>query len=73
MERQIRGSVLNNWLKYVHRQWGTNGLTQCMKSLSLRVGKFSDSQMYDYALVEELTRWISSEKGMDAVRAGGTF
>jgi len=73
VERQIRGSVLNTWLKYVHHQWGTNGLTECLKSLSLRVGKFNDGQMYDYTLVEELTRWISSTKGMKYVRAGGTF
>ncbi len=73
MEHQIRGGVLNNWLKLVHRQWGTNGLAKCIKKLSLPVGKFNDGQMYDDALVEEITRWISSEKGMDQVRAGGTY
>jgi len=73
VERQIRGSVLNTWLKYVHRQWGAGGLSQCIRALSVREGKFKDSKMYDYVLVEELTRWISSEKGMKYVRAGGTF
>jgi hypothetical protein len=73
VERKIRGSVLNNWLKYVHRQWGASGLAQCIQALSVHESKFKDGQMYDYALVEELTQWISSAKGMEHVRAGGTF
>lgn len=72
MDRSVRGSVLNAYLKFVEKKWGKDGLQQCAKDIGLE-GTFKDGEYYRDEYRENLLRWLEREKGLSEVVEGGKF
>ena len=62
MDRSVRGSVLNAYLKFVEKRWGQDGLGQCVKDIGVD-GTFKDGDYYRDDYRENILRWIEREKG----------
>ena len=72
MERRVRGSVMNAYLKYIKKKWGKVGYEQCLRDLGLET-TFKDGEYYHNEIHENILRWISREKGIEYVEEAGKF
>jgi hypothetical protein len=72
MDRSVRGSVLNAYLRFVEKKWGKDGLQQCVKDIGLD-GVFRDGEYYRDEFRENILRWLEREKGQTEVIEGGRF
>ncbi|MCK4718392.1 MAG: hypothetical protein KAT70_06965 [Thermoplasmata archaeon] len=74
MERRIRGSSLNGYLKFIKKKWGTSGMEQCMRDIGIDDMTFKDGHYYQDEVVGNVLRWVHREKGREAVvEAGGSI
>jgi len=71
MERRIRGSVMNGYLKFIKKKWGVEGLTKCKMDVGIDDMEFKDGRYYQDEIVGNVLRWINREKGPEAVKDAG--
>jgi hypothetical protein len=72
MDRNVRGSVLNAYLRFVSKKWGADGVQRCTKDLGLDE-EFKDGQYYRDELRENILRWIERIYGPDHIVEAGKF
>ena len=72
-EREIRGSVINGYLKYVEKTWGKAGLETCKKTIKVADIKIKDGEMYTNKIILELLKWISANYGIEKVKQAGNY
>jgi predicted hydrocarbon binding protein len=72
MERRVRGSVLNAYLKYVRVKWGDGGVKACLKDLGLSE-EFKDGEYYHDEMRENVLRWLSRTKGREYIQDAGRY
>jgi hypothetical protein len=72
VERSVRGSVINAYLRFVEKKWGKAGLEACVKDLGLSV-EIQDGLYYPDAYRENILRWLERTYGRDSVIEGGRF
>ena len=70
-EREIRGSVINGYLKYVEKTWGKDGYKDCLKAAKLDDIKIKDGQRYNHDMLLAIIHWISDTHGVDRMRQAG--
>ncbi len=58
--------------KFITNKWGKGGHQECCKALNFDE-PFKDSNYFSSEIHEGILKWISSEKGLDYVREGGSF
>ncbi|MCD6461388.1 MAG: hypothetical protein J7L61_01440 [Thermoplasmata archaeon] len=71
MAEELRGSVINGYLKYVKKSWGAEGLAALEEETGLDHRKIKDGQFYPREAINKVLLWISSNHGMDRVKRGG--
>ena len=70
-EREIRGSVINGYLKYVEKTWGKDGYEDCRQKAKVSDIKISDGQQYNHDMLLAIIHWISDNHGLERVRQAG--
>ena len=71
IERKIRGSVINGYLKFVEKTWGKDGLENCRRDVKLDGIHLKDGAYFPNAMLLEIIKWISKNHGMEYVRKAG--
>jgi len=69
--REIRGSVINGYLKYVEKTWGEGGLEDCKEKARIHDIKIRDGQQYNHDILIVIIKWIADTHGMPRVRQAG--
>jgi predicted hydrocarbon binding protein len=69
--KQVRGSVINGYLKFVEKTWGKDGLEKCLVDTKLKGIGIKDGAKMPNAMLMEVIGWISRNHGMDYVRKAG--
>ncbi|MBA3045325.1 MAG: hypothetical protein KKH41_08390 [Candidatus Thermoplasmatota archaeon] len=70
-DRQIRGSVINGYLKYVEKTWGKDGYEDCCQKTRINDIKIRDGQQYNHDMLLAIIHWISDTHGAARVRQAG--
>jgi len=73
MERRTRGTVLNGYLKFIKEKWGMSELKVARADMGIDNLDFKDGQYYQDEIIGNVLRWISRNKGEDAVKEAGRF
>jgi hypothetical protein len=72
MERKVRGSVLNSYLKFINKKWGKEGGEQCLRDITWE-GRFVEGMYYPDEIREKILIWIRKEKGEEYIREAGNY
>ena len=70
-ERRLKGGVILGYLDFIKRQWGQEGVDECMNSIDMDIGTLKAEKFYPGKLDEEVLKWISSTKGEEFVKKTG--
>jgi predicted hydrocarbon binding protein len=70
-KREVRGSVINGYLKFVEKTWGKDGIEKCLVDTELKGLHIKDGVLYSYSMVQGVINWISKNYGMQYVRKAG--
>jgi hypothetical protein len=72
-ERQLRGDVINGYLKFVGKSWGSDGLVSCKEAAGIRDKNIVAKEFYDNTIMVNILKWISKTHGMDKVQQAGNY
>jgi len=72
VERSVRGSVINAYLKFVEKKWGQQGLDSCIADLGLAEA-VKDGLYYPDAYRENILRWLERTYGRESIVEAGKF
>ncbi len=72
MERRVRGSVINAYIKYIRTKWGTQGELQFYDETGMDED-FKDGMYYHDELRENILRWIGRIKGPQYIEEAGKY
>ena len=70
-ERRLKGGVIIGYLDFIKRQWGQEGLDQCVGDIKLDADSIMAETFYPSEINDQILRWISREKGMEFVKKTG--
>ena len=70
-DREVRGSVINGYLKYVEKTWGKDGYDYCRQKARVSDIKIRDGQQYPHDMLLSIIHWISDTHGIERVRQAG--
>ena len=71
-ERRLKGGVIIGYLDFVKRQWGQEGVDECINSIDVNdISTLKTETFYSGNLDEEVLKWISRTKGEEFVRKAG--
>jgi len=73
VEKTVKGSVINGYLQFIEKTWGTYGLNQCKDGLKIDDMNIIGGHNYSNDMLLAIIQWISKEKGMEYVRKAGNF
>jgi hypothetical protein len=72
VERLVRGTVINAYLKFIEKKWGQTGLDTCIADLGI-AEQIMDGQYYVDAHRENILRWIERTHGRESIVEAGKF
>ncbi len=70
--KEIRGSIINGYLKFVKKKWGKIGLEECREFVGI-TKKIDDGHFYIDKVKLDILRWIGDEHGEEYVIEAGRF
>ena len=70
-ERRLKGGVILGYLDFVKRQWGQEGLDDCLRYMNFDASLLKAETYYLAEIDERLLKWISQEKGMEFIKKAG--
>ncbi|MFO7619192.1 MAG: hypothetical protein R6W91_06000 [Thermoplasmata archaeon] len=70
-QRQHKGAVILGYLDFIKRQWGQDGLDDCLGSIDMNMDEIKAEFLYDLEFAQPVLEWISAQKGMEYVRKSG--
>ncbi len=62
-DRNVRGSVIHGYLKYIRKIWGQEGLGECLRATKVNPKNIKEGKWYDVKNSEEVLIWIGDNKG----------
>jgi predicted hydrocarbon binding protein len=71
VERKVRGSVINGYLRYVEKNWGKEGVARCRAETKLTGIDIKDGLQYPNAILLAVIKWLSVNYGMAHIRKAG--
>jgi uncharacterized protein (TIGR02265 family) len=71
VDRKVKGSVINGYLKFVEKNWGKDGAERCRKETNLAGIDVKDGISYPNTMLLAVIKWISSNHGPAHVRRAG--
>ena len=72
-EKKLRGSVLNGYLKFIRKKWGSQEFIRCVHHIGVNQEGFKEGDWYEYEYSEKLLFWLAKQKGRDQLEALGRF
>jgi hypothetical protein len=69
-ERKLKGGVLLGYMDFISRQWGREGLDECLRAVQMKREDLEPDRFYSLILDEKIMKWISS-RGMEYVKKSG--
>ena len=70
-KKQIRGSVLIGYLKFIKKKWGAEGVNQCCETIGMSPKDFKEGAWYDQGYDTKIIDWIAKTKGAEYVEIAG--
>ena len=70
---RIRGSVINGYLKFIRKKWGSDAVEECAKVLGKSPDSFVEGDWYKYEYSKKLLNWIADTKGPEQLENLGRF
>jgi hypothetical protein len=70
-ERKLKGGVIIGYFDFIKRQWGEDGMRECIELTGVNPKKIKEETFYPADIDEVILKWISENKGMDFVRKAG--
>lgn len=70
-ERRLKGGVLLGYFDFIRRQWGQEGLDECLGDLKIDTNSIKAESMYPVEMDWIILKWIADHKGMDYVKKTG--
>ncbi len=71
-DRKVRGSIINSYLSFIERKWGTFGKEKCLKDLKIN-GKIKDGFYYPNTIKLDILNWIKDKKGEGYIVEAGKY
>ncbi|MFH0815498.1 MAG: hypothetical protein V1934_01595 [Methanobacteriota archaeon] len=71
VERKVRGSVINGYMKFIEKNWGKDGAERCRKETNLADIEIKDGIHYPNAMLLAVIKWISKNYGIAHMRRAG--
>jgi hypothetical protein len=70
-ERKLKGGVLLGYFDFIKRQWGQDGLDECLGSVKIDQHSIKAESLYPLEMDLNILKWIADNKGMDFVKNAG--
>jgi hypothetical protein len=70
-DRKLKGGVLLGYFDFIKRQWGQDGLDDCLKAVKLDMHTLKSEAFYPQEMDQLVLKWISETKGMEYVKKTG--
>ena len=71
-QKHAKGAVLNGYLKFIKKKWGTNGLNEAMKYAEIEKMPL-DSEWLPVIKFDLVMEWIVKNKRIDMVKEAGRY
>ncbi len=71
-EGEVRGTVLNGFVKYVRSRWGESGIKELAEYCDFEIDRIKESEWYDSDVLKNIHNFLDG-KGKDHVRLAGQF
>jgi len=72
-EKNVRGSVIKGYLKYVKRTWGKKGLKECEDFVNINLDNIKDKEWYPQKFDSNILGWIAETKGEKYIERAGYY
>ena len=70
-ERRLKGGVLLGYLDFIKRQWGQEGVDECINAINIDIKTLKPEKLHPGEMDEEVLKWISKNKGEEFVKKAG--
>lgn len=70
-ERRLKGGVILGYLDFIKRQWGQEGVDECLIDVKINASSLKSETYYPVEIDEQVLKWISETKGMEFVKKAG--
>jgi len=71
-KKMVKGAVVNGYLKYVKKKWGTMGYKEALQSLGIS-SEPKDSEWVPAEMATDVLNWIRENKGEQHVGGAGRY
>ncbi len=71
--RQVKGSVIRGYLKYVNRTWGDQGIKELIEAIDIGLSGIEEQRWYDIGVLKNTQSWIAKSKGRKYVNMAGNY
>ena len=72
-KKNVQGSVLNGYFKFIKKKWGNDGVYECAEALGIHPDLIKEGKWYDKQLSVDVLGWIGNNKGIQNVEACGNY
>ncbi len=72
-KKQIIGSSLLGYRKFIKKKWGKAGVEDVEKFINFKLDDVTDEKWYPSILNDSMLAWIAQNYGMDMVRQAGFY